>query len=183
MIEFTRTKTKQDLWGILALQKENLIQNISEEEKKSQGFVMVQHSHDIMESLHSIEPHIIAKDGHLVAAYCLAMTKHSRKDIPMLIPMFEQFDILDYKGKKVSEYNYMSVGQVCVGKAYRGQGIFQQLYETYRDSFRDEYEFAITEVSTHNFRSMKAHQKIGFEVIKTFKDEFEEWAIVIWDWR
>ncbi len=183
MIEFTRTKTKQDLWGILALQKENLIQNISEEEKKSQGFVMVQHSYDIMESLHSIEPHIIAKDGHLVAAYCLAMTKHSRKDIPMLIPMFEQFDILDYKGKKVSEYNYMSVGQVCVGKAYRGQGIFQQLYETYRDSFRDEYEFAITEVSTHNFRSMKAHQKIGFEVIKTFKDEFEEWAIVIWDWR
>ncbi len=183
MIEFTRTKTKQDLWGILALQKENLVQNISEEEKKSQGFVMVQHSYDIMESLHSIEPHIIAKDEHLVAAYCLAMTKHSRKDIPMLIPMFDQFEQLNFKGKKVSDYNYMSVGQVCVGKAYRGQGIFQQLYKTYRDSFRDEYEFAITEVSTHNFRSMKAHQKIGFEVIKTFKDEFEEWAIVIWDWR
>lgn len=183
MIEYSRTKTKQDLWGILALQKENLVQNISHEEKETQGFVMVQHPYEIMESLHSIEPHIIAKDGHLIAAYCLAMTKQSRKDIPMLIPMFEQFDILDYKGKKVSEYNYMSVGQVCVGKDYRGQGIFQQLYETYRDSFRENYEFAITEVSTQNFRSLKAHQKIGFEVIKTFKDEFEEWAIVIWDWK
>jgi len=183
MIEYSRTKTKQDLWGILALQQENLVQNISVEEKESEGFVMVQHSYEIMESLHSIEPHVIAKDGHLVAAYCLAMTKHSRKDIPMLIPMFEQFDILDFKEKKVSEYNYMSVGQVCVGKHYRGQGIFQQLYETYRDTFREKYEFAITEVSTQNFRSLKAHQKMGFEIIKTFKDEFEEWAIVIWDWR
>lgn len=183
MIEFTRTETKQDLWGILALQKENLIQNISAEEKETQGFVRVQHSIEDMESLHSIEPHIIAKDGHLVAAYCLAMTKHSREDIPMLIPMFEQFEKLDFKGKKASEYNYMSVGQVCVGKDYRGQGIFQRLYETYRDTFREKYEFAITEVSTQNLRSLKAHQKIGFEVVKTFKDEFEEWAIVIWDWR
>ena len=183
MIEFTRSKTKQDLWGILALQKENLVQNITQEEKETQGFVMVQHSYEIMESLHSIEPHIIAKDGHLVVAYCLAMTKNSRKDIPMLIPMFEQFDTLDYKGKKVSEYDYMSVGQVCVGKDYRGQGIIQQLYEAYQEAFSKNYDFAITEIATQNLRSLKAHQKVGFEVVKTFKDEFEEWAIVIWDWR
>ncbi len=183
MIEYSRTKTKQDLWGILALQNENLIQNITQEEKETQGFVMVHHSYEIMERLHSIEPHIIAKDGHSVIAYCLAMTKHSKKDIPMLIPMFEQFDILDFKGKKVSQYDYMSVGQVCVGKEYRGHGVFYSCYEAYREAFSKKYDFAITEVSTQNLRSMKAHLKIGFEVIKTFKDEYEEWSIVIWDWK
>jgi len=183
MIEYSRTKTKQDLWGILALQKENLVQNISPEEKESQGFVMVQHSYETMESLHSIEPHCIAKDGHSVVAYCLAMTKHSRKDIPSLIPMFEQFDTIDFKDKKISQYDYMSVGQVCVSKNYRSRGIFQKLYETYREAFQEKYDFAITEVSTQNLRSLKAHQKIGFEVVKIFKVEFEEWAIVIWDWR
>lgn len=183
MIEYSLSKTKQDLWGILALQKENLTQNISQEEKESQGFVKVQHSYETMESLHSIEPHIIAKDGHLVVAYCLAMTKQSRKDIPILIPMFEQFDTIDFKGKKISQYDYMSVGQVCVSKEYRGKGLFASCYEAYREAFSKKYEFAITEVSTQNFRSLKAHQNIGFKVIKTFKDEFEEWAIVIWDWR
>lgn len=182
MIEYSRTKTKQDLWGILALQKENLVQNISQDEKDSQGFVMVHHTYEILESLHSIEPHVIAKDGHAVVAYCLAMTKQSRDDIPMLIPMFEQIDTIDYKGKKVSQYNYMSVGQVCVGKEYRGKGLFTSCYETYREAFSKKYDFAITEIATQNLRSLRAHQKIGFEVVKYFKDEFEDWAIVIWDW-
>lgn len=182
MVSICLAETEADLQGILDLQKENLLQNISETEKNEQGFVRVQHNLELLESLNSIEPHIIAKDGDYVAAYFLAMTKMSRNDVPMLVPMFEQFDELYYQGKKVSEYNYMAVGQVCVSKNYRGQGLFFNCYEAYRKAFEQNYNFAITEISISNARSLKAHQKVGFEVIHTFKDEYETWAIVVWDW-
>lgn len=183
MVTICQAKTEADLQGILDLQEENLVQNISESEKNDQGFVRVQHNLELLGLLNSIEPHIIAKDGDHVAAYFLAMTKISRNDVPMLVPMFEQFDELLYLGKKVSEYNYMAVGQVCVGKKYRGQGLFFSGYEAYRKAFEKDYDFAITEISISNARSLKAHQKVGFEVIHTFKDEYETWAIVVWDWN
>ncbi|MBN7818177.1 GNAT family N-acetyltransferase [Algoriphagus pacificus] len=182
MVEICQAKSKSDLLGILVLQRENLVQNISIQEKEEQGFVRVQHSLELLESLNSIEPHIIAKEGETIAAYFLAMTKKSRNDVPMLVPMFDQFDELVFKGKKVSEYNYMAVGQVCIGKNYRSQGLFGRCYEAYKEAFNDRYDFAITEISISNARSLKAHQKVGFEVIHTFKDEFETWAIVVWDW-
>ncbi len=183
MVKICQAKTTLDLQGILDLQQENLLQNISEEEKNEQGFVRVQHNLELLEMLNSLEPHIIAKDEEKVAAYLLAMTKRSRNDVPMLIPMFEQFDALVYLGKKVCDSNYMAVGQVCIGKKYRGQGLFFQCYEAYRRAFETHYDFAITEISISNARSLKAHQKVGFEVIHTFKDEFETWAIVVWDWK
>jgi hypothetical protein len=182
MVNICHAETTCDLQGILDLQKENLLQNISDQEKLEQGFVRVQHSLDQLKMLNAIEPHIIGKDGDKIAAYFLAMTKTSRNDVPMLIPMFDQFDSLTFKGKKISESNYMAVGQVCIGKAYRGQGLFFQCYEAYRKAFESRYDFAITEISISNARSLKAHQKVGFEVIHTFKDEYETWAIVLWDW-
>lgn len=183
MLKICQAESQKDLQGILDLQQENLLQNITEAEKIEQGFVRVQHDLTLLEMLNNIEPHIIAKDGEEIAAYFLAMTKKSRNDVPMLVPMFEQFDELTFKGKSVSNYNYMAVGQVCIGKKYRGAGLFSKCYEAYRDVFKETYDFAITEISISNARSLKAHQKVGFEVIHTFKDEYETWAIVIWDWN
>ena len=45
------------------------------------------------------------------------------------------------------------------------------------------FDFCLTEVSTRNLRSMQAHEKVGFRIIHTFKDENEEWNILLWDWN
>jgi ribosomal protein S18 acetylase RimI-like enzyme len=172
-----------DLEGILKLQQENLPQNITLKEKEEQGFVRVEHNLEMLSDLNSIEPHIIAKDGEKVVAYFLAMTKASINDVPMLIPMFSQFERLYFKGKNICDYKYMVVGQVCIGKSHRGQGLFSRCFEAYKEAFRNNYDFAITEISISNPRSIKAHQKVGFEIIHTFKDEYETWAIVVCDWK
>ncbi|MDF2159163.1 GNAT family N-acetyltransferase [Algoriphagus sp. CAU 1675] len=183
MASIIQASSISDLKGILDLQQKNLLQNISLEEQKDQGFVRVEHDLAILKKLNDLGGHIIAKDADQVVAYVLAMTKESKEDVPMLIPMFEQFDQVAYKGKKVSDFNYMTVGQVCVGKSHRGKGLFYSCYQAYRKAFEDQYEFAITEISLSNTRSLKAHEKVGFEIIHTFKDEYENWAIVAWDWR
>jgi GNAT superfamily N-acetyltransferase len=173
----------QDLEEILKLQQLNLLQHVPEAEKSNQGFVFVSHTSSQLQELNAQESHIIAKDGDVLVGYCLAMTKSSREVIPSLIPMFEEFDELTFEGKKIAESNYLVVGQVCVAKEYRGKGIFRNLYEAYRAAYAPKYEFVITEISTRNLRSMTAHQKLGFQIIKTYRDAFEEWAIVIWDWN
>ena len=182
MLTLTQSKSSDDLQGIIALQRANLKALITVEEKDAQGFVFVQHSLADLQKLDAIESQVVALDGDKVVAYILAMTKASKSDIPQLIPMFNQFDQVAYNGKKVSSYNYLAVGQVCIGKEYRGKGLFESCYGYYREVFSGKSDFAITEISTSNLRSLRAHHRVGFEGVHTFHDGVEEWNIVIWDW-
>jgi RimJ/RimL family protein N-acetyltransferase len=111
------------------------------------------------------------------------MTKDCRQDIPVLVPMFEVFDSIRYNNRKVSECNYLVVGQVCVDKQYRGQGILDKAYAAYRHHFSSKYDFAITEIAATNTRSRSAHQRIGFQEVHSYTSpDGVEWIVVIWDW-
>ena len=173
-----------DLEGILRLQKSNLPQGLTLDERRSQGFVTVNHSYQLLEKLNDYEKHVIAKDRGKVVGYVLAMTKFSRLDVPILLPMFDEFDMVLYRGKKISECNYIVVGQVCVDKYYRGQGVFDNCYITYREHYHTKYDFAITEIAKSNLRSLNAHKRIGFDEIHSYRGPDEtEWIVVVWDWK
>lgn len=184
MITYTTAQTKADLEGILALQRANLTRNLSPEEIQSQGFVTIQHSYQQLAKLNEIEAHLIAKDGDRVIAYLLAMTAASKGDIPILYALFESFDKISYKNRKIADYKYLVVGQVCVDKDYRGQGILDACYAAYQQFFSEKYDFAITEIARHNVRSLKGHQRVGFKEIHSHQEEGQtEWVVVIWDWK
>lgn len=183
MIRFKPAESPEELEGILSLQRSNLPKNISATEKSQQGFVTVNHSFEQLAEMNALAPHLIAKDGEQVVGYILAMTKASKALIPILIPMFNQFDSVDFCGHPVSNFNYLVIGQVCVDKNYRGQGIFDRMYDAYSETFSERFDFAITEIAVSNVRSIKAHQRVGFEVIHTFSDDTEDWAIVVLGWK
>ncbi len=182
-ISYHTARSESDLKGILALQQANHLHQITEEDFKTEGFLMVRHQIEDLEKMNRLAPQIICKDQDEVVAFVLAMTEASKDDITILIPMFQLFNNLNYKGKLISQYRYMVVGQVCVAKGYRGIGIFNECYELFKNTFKDTYDFAITEISTRNPRSLKAHQKIGFQTVHTYTaPDGEEWDIVVWEW-
>ena len=184
MISIGISKNTEDLEGILKLQQKNLRADLPPEEIKEQGFVTVAHSLDDLDKMHKHVPNVIVKDGDEVIAYVLGMTEKSKSDIPRLVEMYESFDHIQYKGKSVADYEYIVVGQVCIAKSYRGQGLFDSSYRAYREYFENQFAFAITEIATINLRSMKAHQRVGFETIYTYIDTSDtEWNVVVWDWR
>lgn len=184
MITYTTAQTKTDLEGILELQRANLTRNLSPEVIKSQGFVTIQHTYSQLAKLNDLEAHLIAKDGDRVIAYLLAMTAASKYDISILDPLFDSFDKLEYQEKKVSDYQYIVVGQVCIDKDYRGQGVLDACYAAYKEFFGKKYDFAITEIARHNVRSLKGHQRIGFKEIHAHQEDNQtEWVVVIWDWE
>lgn len=184
MIIYTTAQTRQDLEGIISLQQKNLARNLEAQEIKEQGFVTVVHSLPDLEKMNAIEQHVIAKRDDEVVAYLLAMTVASKNDIPVLIPMFEMFDQILYQNKPVSSFNYIVVGQVCVDKSCRGQGVLDACYAEYKKRFQQKYDFAITEIATSNQRSLNAHQRIGFSELHRYTaPDGEEWSIVVWGFK
>ena len=184
MISYTTPETEKDLSGILKLQKANLAIGLNKEEIETQGFVTVNHSLDDLKKLNGFEKHIIAKDDDDVIAYLLAMTQKSMFDIPVLIPMFEVFSKILFRNRPISAYSYIVVGQVCVDKHYRGQGILDNCYAAYKNHYKGKYDFAITEIVSTNLRSLNAHKRIGFIEIERYTGpDKTEWCIVLWDWK
>ena len=177
MITYKNTSTDKELEDILALQQANLLKNTSEEERKVQGFVTVEHNFDILKQMHNIYPHTIAVANNKVVGYVLSMSVEFGSSIPVLVPMFEEF-----KEHNITE-DFIVMGQVCVDKAYRGKGIFSGLYQQMKTEMSPHFKYIITEIATRNTRSMRAHEKVGFKVIHIFSTPAEEWAIVAWDWE
>lgn len=182
-IHFTTVKGADDIRQILTLQKANLPESISNEMAASQGFVTVQHDFDLLTKMNEAIPQVIAIDDRQVVGYALTMLPSFQKLIPVLKSMFAMFRRIEFGGRKIADYNYYVMGQICVAQGYRGQGIFDGLYLKHKTLFADKFDFCITEIATRNTRSLRAHKRVGFETIHTFQDETDLWEIVIWDWR
>lgn len=182
MIEFTHPASPSDLEQILALQEKNLIASISAETKISQGFVTVRHTLPLLTEMNKAAPQIIAKSGNKVVGYALVMLKEFQDKVPVLKPMFTMLSTLQYLGQLPADCRYYVMGQVCVDQAFRGQGIFDGLYQKHREVYSPDFDVCITEISTSNTRSLRAHQRVGFRTIHTFTDVTDSWEIVSWNW-
>lgn len=183
MITYTTSKTTEDLSEIIGLQNRNLRQNLTTAEIQIQGFLTVSYSMETLRKMQNKERHIIAKHKDKIVGYVLALTEKSKSDIAVLAPMFETFDQIQYNEKLVSSYNYIAVGQICIDREYRAQGLFEGCYEAYKNYFKNKYDFAITEIAAANTRSRAAHKRNGFTEIHTYTDFNDlEWVIVILDW-
>jgi ribosomal protein S18 acetylase RimI-like enzyme len=183
MLEITQVSQEIDIQQILDLQKENLPKNISKQEAIEQGFLTVQHDFSLLQKMNLLAPSIIAKADGKVVGYCLAMLKDLQDDIPILVPMFQLFSKITYQKKALADYHFLVMGQVCIDKGYRGLGIFDKMYEHFRHCYQNQYEMLVTEVATRNTRSMKAHQRVGFQNIHQYTDDTDTWAVVVWDWK
>ncbi len=183
MISVARA-TADDIDGILRLHRQNLKSNLSEEEAKLEGFVSAQYDFASLAKLNEICPSIIALDSNrAVVGYALVVTKEYYGNHDLLDDLFRSVDDLSFKGELLKDSNYVIVGQLCVAKAYRGQGLVQRMYNFYRDELSREFQYCITDVASNNPRSLKSHIKSGFEVIDTKGYGGMTWDVILWDWR
>lgn len=172
-----------DLEQILLLQRKNLAGNIDEAEMQSQGFVTLRHDLDILEKMHRLAPSVIIKDNNRVIGYALTMLGECRSLIPDLEPMFALFDQLQWNNQPLNNYRFYVMGQICIDKAYRGQGLFEKLYQHHKETYRQRFDLIITEISARNYRSLRAHERVGFTTIHVHHDKLDEWNVVGWDWH
>jgi len=177
MITYTRASQDEELYQILAIQKNNLKEHLTEEEMKESGYITVPHTFDILKKMNTSCSHILAKNDEEVVGYALVMLQSFRNEMPILTPMFKKADEL-LNGK-----NYVVMGQICIAKPYRKQGVFRGMCQYYQKALSHKYDCLFTEVACENYLSMAAHKKIGFMVLETQITEGTKWALVNWNWN
>ncbi len=182
MIEIKLTETDKELIGIRALQESNLHRNLSIEEASEEGFVTASYTLEFLKYMHEAHPSVIAKDGDEVVGYALVATHAVSHQHDLLKGLFSEIDALEYKGLIMKGRRYVVVGQLCVGKGYRGKGLAKRMYDFFRDALREKYDFALTDVVSSNLRSLRAHEKTGFIVAGTLQYGGVDWDLVLWDW-
>jgi ribosomal protein S18 acetylase RimI-like enzyme len=183
MINVTRISTNEELELVAALQQKNLRQNLSDQQAIEQGFLTAEYSMDILQAMHASAPAIVAKDGDRIAGYALVATKQVRAKHLLLQELFDAIDELAYKESLLKSEDYVVVGQLCVDKDYRGQGLVGRLYNHFKECLAEEFSYCVTDVASSNQRSLKAHKSAGFEVISETEYGGIIWQIVLWDWR
>lgn len=174
--------TNEELEQIAALSAANLLTNISPEQKEKEGFVTWVYPLEVLQTLHKIVPSVIVMDGGKLAGYAITLTKEC---VPVYPPLAENVDYIKtihYKGKPLFDHRMYFMGQICVDEQYRGQGVVSLLYNFHKKQFSPLYDIFFTEISPANPRSLKAHQKVGFQILDTHHDSTGTWNAVIWDW-
>jgi len=73
---------------------------------------------------------------------------------------------------------YIVMGQICVARPYRRQGLFRKLYETMQSQLSSKFQIIITEVDSKNVRSLEAHYTIGFELLYSYQSDGHDWQLI-----
>jgi ribosomal protein S18 acetylase RimI-like enzyme len=183
MLTATTVHSTEELEQIHQLNRQNLKQHLDARVQAKEGFVSWLYTADLLEKMHRLAPSIIVKDRDRVVAYALTALIESSAFHPDLASMFAHLEKLMYKDRPLFDYRFYCMGQICVAKEYRGNGLVQQLYEQHRACYGNQYDFLLTEVATRNQRSLRAHEKLGFHTIHTYHDAQDEWQVIIWDWK
>ncbi len=173
MIQYKTASTKEELEQILALQKTNLPNSLSSEEKQNEGFVTVHHDFDLLKRMNEACPHIIATQGKKVVGYALCMHPKFGDEIEVLKSMFAEIENIS------KPFNsFVIMGQVCVDKDYRKQGLFRKLYNKMQEETSKRFDAIVTEVDATNDRSVQAHYAIGFKTLSKYKGDGRDWELI-----
>lgn len=183
-IHFTTVSAAEEVDQILELQAENLVSALTAETISSQGFVTVRHEPSVLRRMNEAAPAIIAKAAGRVVGYALVMPRSFADEVSILYPLFEMLDTLSWNGSTLRHNpRWFVMGQICVAAGYRGTGIFDGLYRTMAETYRDRFDFTVTEVAARNTRSLRAHARVGFQTMHVYPDATtgEEWHVVALD--
>lgn len=173
----------RDLDGILSLQRDNLAPNLPADLAESEGFVTVVHTRDVLERMHALAPSVVARSGDAIVGYALTMPLECRHFLPILEPMFRMLETLEYRAAPLRSIPHYVMGQICVARSFRGKGLFDAMYAEHVTEFADRFQLVVTEVSRRNGRSLRAHERTGFEVLADYRDATDDWAVLALDLR
>ena len=133
----------------------------------------IKHTLEILKAMQQACPHTIAKHEGKVVGFALSMTKDFANDIAVLRPMFDEIS------KLVSTEKHLVMGQICIDKEFRKQGVFRGLYQFMKTVIcLNTFDAILTEIDLKNHSFLKANESVGFVQLKDFKNENRSWGIV-----
>lgn len=184
-LEYTTATTDADLEQILALQRPNRREHLTAQEMQAQGFLSARHNLGLLQAMNTPHRHVIVKNeqGRVVGYTLCLLRTFDANLIPILDGLNQVIEQAMYQGQSVAQRNYVIMGQVCIDKEYRGHGVFAGLYAKMRQTLATQFDCIVTSISSRNPRSLRAHQKVGFQKVHAYSSHGQDWQIVLWEWK
>ena len=175
-----RAAVDTDLSGVLALQARVHRDNVDELTASTEGFVSWRHDLETLRRFNSPVPHTVAVDrGNIVQAYALSMDLAHANAMPEARSLIEKLAEQRYRGRVITDYDYVCMGQVAIARPFRGRGVFTRLYAAWQARQAAVYELAVTEIALANGRSRAAHAREGWVTVGANVDASGvDWIIV-----
>jgi ribosomal protein S18 acetylase RimI-like enzyme len=183
-IKITLARKPGQLKQILKLQAANVREAIDEPTAAAQGFVTATHSLEMLREMTASAASVIALLERRVVGYCLAMTAEFGRTIPVLAPVVDRQDAAMFRAAPLGESGYLAMGQICVAEGVRGRKLPDRMYKYLRGCYHPRFPYCVTAVDARNTRSLRVHERVGFERVDRFTaPDGRDWIIVAWDWR
>jgi hypothetical protein len=170
-----------DINGILNLQEQYLVTNLSDEEKKS-GFVTTPFSVAQLSQIIGQEGLFVAKYNQKIIAYIFAGNWDFFSQWPIFNHMTTLFPKLEFRDFEITTHNSFQYGPICIDKKYRGQGLINRFFEFMRMHVLKKYPLSITFINKTNIPSQKAHtEKLSWTIIGEFEFNANNYYILGYD--
>ncbi len=179
--DFRAAASDDDFRQIVALQALNRPEILDPAELASQGFVTLRHTVALLREMNEPWPHVVAtaRATGEVVAYALMMQAKFRDRFPALEPMFQRLEGLQHRGRPLESLRWYVMGQICVAREHRGRRLVEGMYAEHRRLMSRDFDVVITEISRANPRSLRAHERAGWDVIHEFTaEDGREWVVV-----
>lgn len=159
----------EDIAAVSTLQEKYHILTINDKDKPD-GFVTTLFTEEQFKEIIEKENGLfVATDNNRVIAYAMAASWEYWSAWPLFQYMLKDLSSTEYLGKNLSIENSYQYGPVCIDKDYRGTEVLPNLFEFSRREMNKRYPILITFINHINPRSLRAHEKLGVEVIKNFE--------------
>lgn len=165
----SRKAQQTDIDGILALQNQNLVSELSEEQKASNGFVTTPFTPELLTEIIDLDWAFVTEIDGQIVAYLFGGSWPYYEKWPIFPYMTARFSDWKYKNWEITTSNSFQYGPVCIDANHRGKKIINHLFEAMRKDFVKTYPLAATFINQANQVSTKAHLKLGWAIV----DEFE----------
>ena len=119
-----RTALASDIDGILNLQTQNLLTNLSEAER-SQGFVTTPFTQTQIQVLLAQGGVFVAVEEESILGYAFAGSWDYFSQWPIFPYMVSRFPQIHFQGVAIDTENTFQYGPVCIDRTLRGTGILQ----------------------------------------------------------
>ncbi|RKP50489.1 GNAT family N-acetyltransferase [Trinickia fusca] len=158
-----RTARPDDYAAIVALQKANVIHNLSEAEQRG-GFLSAEIPEDKLSTIALETGIVVAYDGSEFAGFvCISRLAHWHGNA-----------IIDALVTSLGEEATFEpartclLGPGCLAQSARGKGVIGQLIEHAIATAKPRFRTAITFIAADNERSLRATEKIGYRAANRF---------------
>ncbi|HMK61934.1 MAG TPA: hypothetical protein VK452_12445 [Dissulfurispiraceae bacterium] len=172
-----RRAIKADYPALLALQKINLIGNLSSAEAED-GFLSVEMDEWQFEKINTGLGIAVAILDDVLSGYLCATSYSYSLHFPILRSMLSKLHELTIERKHPAAGNTFVYGPVCIAKSMRGTGLLTGLYGELKRIVAPHYRFCVLFISEKNRRSFNAHIKLGMKPLGMFEYNNDQFYIL-----